>query len=63
VTWFEVESDRFDHTSELPQDMNAGNRFYGRDVASLIADGLAACGYTSGIPQHLRASNGSPPYR
>ena len=33
-------SDRFDTTSELPPDANAGNRFYGRDVAELIAAGL-----------------------
>lgn len=47
MAWFELESDRFDHTSELPPDANAGNRFYGRDVAAFIADGLAARGYTS----------------
>ena len=33
-------SDRFDHSSDLPADANAGNRFYGRDVAEFIADGL-----------------------
>ena len=47
MTWLEVESDRFDHTSELPLDANAGNRFYGRDVASFISDGLTARGYRS----------------
>ena len=47
MTWLEVGSDRFDHTSELPLDANAGNRFYGRDVASFISDGLTARGYRS----------------
>jgi hypothetical protein len=45
LAWFEFESDRFDHSSELPADANAGNRFYGRDVAEFIADGLAAHGF------------------
>jgi len=36
---------RFDHSSELPPDANAGNRFYGRDVAEFVRDGLAARGY------------------
>jgi len=38
----ELTSDRFDHTSELPADANAGNRFYGRDVAEFVSNGLAA---------------------
>ena len=37
---FAFTSDRFDHSSELPEDANAGNRFYGRDVAEFIAGGL-----------------------
>jgi hypothetical protein len=36
----EFTSDRFDTTSELPPEDNAGNRFYGRDVAELVANGL-----------------------
>jgi hypothetical protein len=40
--WLEVTSDRFDHTSELPADANAGNRFYGRDVAEFVSSGLSA---------------------
>ena len=40
--WLELTSDRFDHTSELPADANAGNRFYGRDVAEFVSNGLAA---------------------
>jgi hypothetical protein len=37
---FAFTSGRFDHSSELPEDANAGNRFYGRDVAEFIAGGL-----------------------
>ena len=37
---FTFRTDRFDTTSELPADANAGNRFYGRDVAELLADRL-----------------------
>ena len=40
ATWFAFTSDRFDHSSELPSEANARNRFYGRDVASFIAEGL-----------------------
>jgi hypothetical protein len=42
--WLELESDRFDHTSELPAEANAGNRFYGRDVAEFVRSGLSAHG-------------------
>ena len=37
AAWFTFTSDRFDHSSELPPDASAGNRFYGRDVAELIS--------------------------
>ena len=40
AAWFAFTSDRFDHDSELPPEPNAGNRFYGRDVAELISAGL-----------------------
>jgi hypothetical protein len=40
AAWFAFSSDRFDHSSELPPDANAGNRFYGRDVAEFISTGL-----------------------
>jgi hypothetical protein len=40
AAWFRFTSDRFDHTSELPPDANAGNRFYGRDIAEFITAGL-----------------------
>ena len=42
---FELTSERFDHASELPADANAGNRFYGRDVAEFVADGLRRPGF------------------
>jgi len=42
--WFAFTSDRFDHSSDLPLEANAGNRFYGRDVASFIAAGLSERG-------------------
>jgi hypothetical protein len=42
--WLELTSDRFDHTSELPTEANAGNRFYGRDVAEFVSSGLSAGG-------------------
>jgi hypothetical protein len=45
--WFGFTSDRFDHTSELPPDASAGNRFYGRDVAEFIAAGLGERGLDS----------------
>lgn len=44
ATWFAFTSDRFDHSSELPPEANAGNRFYGRDVASFVAAGLSKRG-------------------
>ena len=44
AAWFAFTSDRFDHSSELPPEANAGNRFYGRDVASFVADGLSERG-------------------
>jgi hypothetical protein len=38
------ESERFDYRSELPSDANAGNRFYGRDVAEWLAAALDGAG-------------------
>ena len=43
--WIEFTSDRFDHTSELPEDYNAGNRFYGRDLAVFLCDRLNEKGF------------------
>ena len=42
--WLEFTSDRFDRSSEPPVEYNAGNRFYGRDVAEFLSTGLAARG-------------------
>jgi len=33
-------SEQFDYKSELPEDINAGNRFYGKDVAEFIVEQL-----------------------
>ena len=44
AVWFEFTSDRFDHSSDPPPEANAGNQFYGRDVASFIAAGLTERG-------------------
>lgn len=41
---FTFTSDRFDHPSQLPPEANAGNRFYGRDVAEFISGGLRGRG-------------------
>lgn len=38
-------SERFDYRSELPEAFNAGNRFYGRDVAEWLAGGLTTAGF------------------
>ena len=63
---FEFRSDRFDASSELPADANAGNRFYGRDVAEFISAGLSARGLDAsffdedwGWQVHARRSDGS----
>ena len=44
AAWFTFTSDRFDHSSELPPEANAGNRFYGQDVAVFVAEGLSKRG-------------------
>ena len=33
-------TERFDYQSQLPEDYNAGNRFYGKDVAEFLAENL-----------------------
>jgi hypothetical protein len=38
-------SDRFDFTSDLPEGYNAGNRFYGKDVAVYLSRELSTRGY------------------
>lgn len=37
-------SERFDFRSELPDDFNAGNRFYGRDLAEYLSQQLSSQG-------------------
>jgi hypothetical protein len=38
-------SERFDYKSDLPEDYNAGNRFYGKDVAGYLSDQLVERGF------------------
>ena len=40
-------TERFDYQSQLPEDHNAGNRFYGKDVAAFLADSLTKQGLRS----------------
>jgi hypothetical protein len=47
--WFTFTADRFDRTSDLPRSYNAGNRFYGRDVAEFVSAGLKARGFESSV--------------
>jgi hypothetical protein len=63
---FAFTSARFDHASDLPPEANAGNRFYGRDVAEFVSDGLAERGLDAsfldedwGWQAHARRSDGS----
>ncbi len=65
AAWFTFSSDRFDRSSDLPPEVNAGNRFYGRDVASFIAGGLTERGLDGsffdedwGWQVHARAPDG-----
>ena len=37
-------TERFDYKSELPENINAGNRFYGKDVAEFIVQHLGSVG-------------------
>jgi hypothetical protein len=37
----------FDYGNDLPPESNAGNRFYGRDVAEFVATGLTLIGWPS----------------
>ena len=66
AVWFTFTSARFDHSSELPPEANAGNRFYGRDVASFISAALTERGLDSsffdedwGWQAHGRRPDGS----
>jgi hypothetical protein len=62
----EFDSATFDHVSELPAEFNAGNRFYGRDVAEFVSTGLAANGFDTtffdedwGWQAHARRPDGA----
>jgi hypothetical protein len=37
-------TERFDYASQLPEDHNAGNRFYGKDVAEFLSGSLTKQG-------------------
>jgi hypothetical protein len=66
AAWFAFTSDRFDHSSELPPEANAGNPFYGRDVAEFISTRLEERGLDAsffdedwGWQAHAKRSDGS----
>lgn len=40
-------SERFDYKSDLPAEFNAGNRFYGKDVADFLSGKLTEQGFSS----------------
>jgi hypothetical protein len=39
-TVFKFSSDKFDYSGDIPEDANAGNKFYGRDVAEYLCTQL-----------------------
>jgi hypothetical protein len=47
--WYTFTAAEFDHSSDLPARYNAGNRFYGRDVAEFVSDGLNSRGIQSSV--------------
>jgi hypothetical protein len=47
--WYTFTADEFDHSSDLSTRYNAGNRFYGRDVAEFVSAGLNARGIESSV--------------
>lgn len=42
-------TERFDYRSELPAEANAGNRFYGRDLAEFLAARLAGGDWSTSV--------------
>ena len=44
---FRFKSARFDYGSDLPEHYNAGNRFYGKDVAEFLKGKLFQAGHTA----------------
>jgi hypothetical protein len=61
-------SERFDYKSELPDEYNAGNRFYGKDVANFLSANLTEQGFESDYLDEdwgwvvLSAKGGSPEF-
>ena len=45
---FKFSTEMFDYKGEIPVEANAGNRFYGRDVAEFLCDHLARDGLELG---------------
>jgi hypothetical protein len=41
----QIKSDRFDQKSDLPDDANAGNKFYGKDLAEYLKENLSLTNY------------------
>lgn len=41
------DTDRFDFTSAVPEEYNAGNRFHGKDVAEFLAASLRRSGWAT----------------
>jgi hypothetical protein len=59
-------SERFDYRSELPEEHNAGNRFYGKDVAAYLSEHLSSRGFQSDYLDEdwgwlVFSARGSPP--
>lgn len=42
-------TERFDYQSQLPEHYNAGNRFYGKDVAEFLAENLTQQGLRADV--------------
>ena len=47
MTCLRFSTDRFDFSSTLPEAYNAGNRFYGKDVAEFLATSLQPMGWAT----------------
>lgn len=48
TAWF-LQTNHFDHTSELPLHFNAGNRCYGRDLALYLEKALSRAGAKTAV--------------
>ncbi len=47
MTALRFHSEKFDYKSELPSNYNAGNRFYGRDLAEELSKALTESGHAA----------------